>query len=60
MTDYGDFGGGLPKLADSYPVPYENTFDGKIGFEITEIAPARAPSSAGGWSMAACTPGWPR
>jgi 1,4-dihydroxy-2-naphthoyl-CoA hydrolase len=42
VTDYGDFGGGLPKLADSYPVPYEQTFDGKIGFEITEIGPERA------------------
>jgi hypothetical protein len=28
----------MPQLGDDYPVPYERTFDGTVGFEITEIA----------------------
>jgi 1,4-dihydroxy-2-naphthoyl-CoA hydrolase len=32
----------MPQLADDYPVPYERTFDGTVGFEITEIGPERA------------------
>jgi 1,4-dihydroxy-2-naphthoyl-CoA hydrolase len=35
-------GGGMPQLAEDYPVPYERTFDGSVGYEITEIGPERA------------------
>jgi 1,4-dihydroxy-2-naphthoyl-CoA hydrolase len=38
-----DYGGGLPDLgAGDYPVPYERTFDGNVGFEVLEIGPERA------------------
>jgi 1,4-dihydroxy-2-naphthoyl-CoA hydrolase len=34
-----EYGGGLPDLTESYPVPYERTFDGTVGFEIIELSP---------------------
>jgi 1,4-dihydroxy-2-naphthoyl-CoA hydrolase len=37
-----DAPGGMPQLAEDYPVPYERTFDGTIGLELTEIGPERA------------------
>lgn len=37
-----EYGGGMPDLADDYPVPYERTFDGKVGFELVEVGPERA------------------
>lgn len=37
-----DYGGGMPDLGADYPVPYERTFDGNVGFEVVEIGPERA------------------
>jgi 1,4-dihydroxy-2-naphthoyl-CoA hydrolase len=37
-----EYGGGMPDLADDYSVPYERTFDGKVGFELVEVGPERA------------------
>lgn len=35
-------GGNLPDVAGTYPVPYERTLDGTVGFRVEEMTPERA------------------
>jgi 1,4-dihydroxy-2-naphthoyl-CoA hydrolase len=39
-TDF--MNGNLPDVADRYPVPYERTLDGTLGFRVEEMTPERA------------------
>jgi 1,4-dihydroxy-2-naphthoyl-CoA hydrolase len=42
MSDQRDsYGGGMPDFADSYPVAYEQTFDGVLGFELLDVSADR-------------------
>lgn len=49
MRDAADDGfasdGNLPDVAARYPVPYERSFDGHLGFRIEEMAPDRATAT---------------
>lgn len=46
MQDLSDgvagVGGNLPDVASHYPVPYERTLDGTVGFRVEEMTPERA------------------